>query len=58
MLNKNGDNVNNQWLSENYKYLNAQWWIEYLTTKEVTGAILIFENYKAPGKDAITAQFI
>ena len=32
--------------------------MEYLTTKEVADAILIFKNYKAPGKDAITAQFI
>ena len=56
MSNKNGDNVNTQWQSENNKYL--QCWMEYLTTKEVADAILIFKNYKAPGKDAITAQFI
>jgi hypothetical protein len=28
------------------------------TTKEVAGAILTFKNYKAPGKDAITAHSI
>jgi len=57
MLNKNGDNVNTQRLSENNKYLPAQCWIEYPTTEEVAGARLILKNYKTPGKDAITAQF-
>jgi hypothetical protein len=44
MLNKNGDNVNTQRLSENNKYLTAQCWIEYLTTEKAAGAILILKN--------------
>ena len=57
-LNKNGDNVNTQRLGANNKYLNAQCWIEYPTTEEIAGAILLLNNYKTPGKDATTAQFI
>ena len=58
MLNKNGDNINTQRLSENNKYLTAQCWIEYPTTEEVAGATLMLKNQKNPDKDAITAQFI